>query len=215
MPSRIYSDPLAGEVRFSKSARGRRVCIRVDPVRGVSVTLPRSVSYAEGLEFFLEKRAWVLRALQKLNRAREAAGGGEAATPELVERLRAEAKKQLPPRLAELAERYGFVCGRVFIKHNSSSWGSCSARGNINLNLNLVRLPGVLRDHVMLHELCHLRHFDHGERFHELLEMLDGDNLSRQTGQEAEALREAVRRSRAKYPVQHVLRQELKKFPVY
>ena len=86
------------------------------------------------------------------------------------ERLRAEAKAALPPRLAELAARYGFTYNKVRIKHNSSNWGSCSELGNINLNLNLMRLPEHLRDYVMLHELCHLRYLNHGPEFHALLE---------------------------------------------
>ena len=90
-------------------------------------------------------------------------------TPE-VAALRAEAKSYLPGRLAELAEKFGFVYNAVRIKHNRSNWGSCSIKGNINLNLNLMRLPEELRDYVMLHELCHLRHLNHGPEFHALLE---------------------------------------------
>ena len=89
-----------------------------------------------------------------------------------VERLRAEAKAALPPRLAQLAALHGFTYNKVRIKHNSSNWGSCSELGNINLNLNLMRLPEHLRDFVMLHELCHLRYLDHGPEFHALLESL-------------------------------------------
>lgn len=90
-------------------------------------------------------------------------------TPE-VEALRAQAREYLPARLKELAETHGFEYNRVVIKHNVSNWGSCSAKKNINLNLNLMRLPEELRDYVMLHELCHLRHLNHGAEFHALLE---------------------------------------------
>ena len=90
-------------------------------------------------------------------------------TPEVAQ-LRKEAKAYLPGRLAELAALYGFSYNMVRIKHNVSNWGSCSSKGNINLNLNLMRLPPELRDYVMLHELCHLRHMDHGPEFHALLE---------------------------------------------
>ena len=58
-----------------------------------------------------------------------------------VERLRAIAKETLPSRLKELADVHGFTYNRVFIKNNVSNWGSCSAKGNINLNLRLVTLP--------------------------------------------------------------------------
>ena len=89
-----------------------------------------------------------------------------------IERLRAQAKEELPPRLAQLAAIHGFKYNKVFIKNNLSNWGSCSSLKNINLNLRLVTLPQELQDYVMLHELCHLRYLDHGPEFHALLESL-------------------------------------------
>ena len=86
--------------------------------------------------------------------------------------MRLKAKRILPQRLAELAGKYSFEYNQVRIKHNVSNWGSCSRKGNINLNLNLVRVPEDLRDYVILHELCHLRHPNHGPDFHALLESL-------------------------------------------
>ena len=94
----------------------------------------------------------------------------DAATAEQVERLRKEAKAYLPGRLQELASLYGFTYNAVRIKHNSSNWGSCSSKGNINLNLNLMRVPQDLQDYVMLHELCHLKYLNHSPEFHALLE---------------------------------------------
>ena len=93
-----------------------------------------------------------------------------------VERLRIQAKAALPPRLAELAALHGFTYNNVRIKHNVSNWGSCSELGNINLNLNLMRVPEHLRDYVMLHELCHLRYMNHGPEFHALLEEVCPDH---------------------------------------
>lgn len=93
-----------------------------------------------------------------------------------VERLRAEAKAVLPVRLAELAAQHGFTYKQVRIKHNRTNWGSCSELGNINLNLNLMRLPECLRDYIMLHELCHLKYLNHGPEFHALLESVCPDH---------------------------------------
>jgi predicted metal-dependent hydrolase len=87
-----------------------------------------------------------------------------------VEALRTRAKSELPARLQELAAAHGFTYARVCIKNNVSNWGSCSVRGNINLNLRLLTLPERLQDYVMLHELCHLKEMNHGPRFHALLE---------------------------------------------
>ena len=216
MSSRTYNDPEIGPVRLVKSARARRIGVRVHPLKGVTVTVPLPCSFAAGLRVFGQYRGWVLKTMERQKSVRESASAA-AVAPEQVEAMRKEAKELLPRRLSELAERYGFSYGRVFIKHNSSNWGSCSALGNINLNLNLVRLPQLLRDHVILHELCHLKHPNHGPEFHALLERLSADNLRRlaEAGDPDDLLRqlqEDLRRSRARYPVQHVLRRELKKY---
>lgn len=95
----------------------------------------------------------------------------------LVEVLREEAKILLPQKLSYFSDQYGFHFHKVTIKHNSSNWGSCSRAGNINLNLNLIRLPEPLCDYVLLHELCHLNEPNHGPRFHALLERLCLSNI--------------------------------------
>ena len=109
-----------------------------------------------GLFYYLQPKRRVRR--------RKAPAGPE------VEALRTRAKSELPARLQELAAAHGFTYARVCIKNNVSNWGSCSVRGNINLNLRLLTLPERLQDYVMLHELCHLKEMNHGPRFHALLE---------------------------------------------
>lgn len=173
---KILVDPEIGNVMFVKSLRSRSISIRVHPVRGVRVSVPRFVPYAAAVAFFKLKRSWVL---EVMSRQKECFKDVHNVDPAEIADMRRRAKAELPRRLAELASRYGFVYNRVAIKHNSTNWGSCSSRNNINLNLNIVRLPSVLRDYILLHELCHLRHHDHGEGFHLLLEHLLTDNLMR------------------------------------
>ena len=51
-------------------------------------------------------------------------------------------------------------------------WGSCSSRGGINLNLWLLRAPPECVEYVVVHELCHLREFNHGAGFQALVDRL-------------------------------------------
>jgi len=134
---------------------------------------------------------------------------------DIVEQMRARAKAELPGRLEALAQRYGFRLRRVAIKHNRTNWGSCSSLGNINLNLNLVRLPVPLSDYVMLHELCHLKYMNHGRRFHKLLEKLCRDDFERLLSEGepgAVELSSKVRASRAEFPVSFTLRRFLRRW---
>lgn len=174
---RFYEDPEIGVVLLRKSGRSRRISLRINPRKGVTVSVPYLVPYDSGLRFFLSKRDWVLKTLSK---QKEKIGAGSQPSEDEIEVLRVKAKEELPRRLAELAETYSFSYNSVRIKHNSSNWGSCSRKGNINLNLNLIRVSDELRDYVLLHELCHLRIPNHGPEFHILLESLCPDHRSKE-----------------------------------
>jgi len=100
--------------------------------------------------------------------------------------LKRRAQHLLPPRLTELAERYGFNFTRATIRLQRSRWGSYSSRGTISLNAKLLFVPVELVDHVLLHELCHSIHPHHGEAFQTLLASLDPNHR-----QQRAALREA------------------------
>lgn len=75
-------------------------------------------------------------------------------------------------RILSEKSSYGFKVSKLRIKTMRSRWGSCSGRGAITLNTELVRLPDRFTRYVILHELCHLRHHNHGTGFYNLLEEL-------------------------------------------
>ena len=172
--------PGIGEVLLVKRSGTAKLRISVSPRRGVVVSMPWMLPYAIAEKFLLSKRQWVADALERqagqMHRATES---GKTATvpddPAELERMREAARAALVPKLLSAAARYGFPFkGRVAIKNNVSNWGSCSSKGNINLNMRLVLLPERLHDYVILHELCHLRHKNHGPQFHALLDSLLG-----------------------------------------
>ena len=77
-----------------------------------------------------------------------------------------------------------------------------------------MQVPEHLRDYVMLHELCHLRHHDHGPGFHRLLEDLCADYFAT-----VEIVRGKTVRTypfpltaRSGYPVSRSLEKELKAY---
>ncbi|MDD3077571.1 MAG: SprT family zinc-dependent metalloprotease [Paludibacter sp.] len=91
--------------------------------------------------------------------------------------LRKEAKRLLPGRLQQLAEKYGFTYSGVKIQPSKSRWGSCSGDKNINLSYFLMLLPAHLIDYVLLHELCHTIEMNHSAKFwHEMDLVTDGQS---------------------------------------
>ena len=177
MREKQYMDPELGPVRVVRSSRVRRISLRISRSREVVLTYPWLVRESVAMDFFRSRRPWVAKVLAR--KAAEEKDLAEERASFDAEALRKAAKAYLPGRLQYWAERYGFAYGKVFIKHNVSNWGSCSSRGNINLNLNLMRLPEELSDYVLLHELSHLRHPNHGPQFHALVDRLCRDGLGR------------------------------------
>ena len=207
-----YQDPEIGEVTFRKNAGSSHMSIRVHPLKGVSVTVPYVVPYAAAMLFFQARRDWVL---ETMARQKEKYRDVHIPSEVEIESYRRQARKELPPRLAVLAERYDFLYNRVSIKHNATNWGSCSAKGNINLNLNIVRLPAALQDYVLLHELCHLRHQDHGHAFHLLLEHVLTDNILRLVDEGDGVAMEIARKaaaSKARYPLDYTCTKAIKQY---
>lgn len=92
---------------------------------------------------------------------------------------RFEARKLLPPRLSELAEKHGFQFQRITIRNNKRNWGSCSSKNNISLNLQMMKLPDELIDYILLHELVHTEIKNHGSKFWEKL-----NNITNQKAKE-------------------------------
>lgn len=177
---KIIQVPGIGEVLLVKRPGTARLRISVSPRRGVVVSMPWMLPYAIAEKFLLSKRQWVADALERqAGQMHRAAESGRTATvpddPAELERMREAARAALVPKLLSAAAKYGFPFkGRVAIKNNVSNWGSCSSKGNINLNMRLILLPERLQDYVILHELCHLRHQNHGPQFHALLDSLLG-----------------------------------------
>lgn len=80
------------------------------------------------------------------------------------------ARELVHARLALWNTESFFTYNRVAIRDQKSRWGSCSQRGNLNFNYRIVFLPEHLIDYVIVHELCHLKEFNHAASFWKLVE---------------------------------------------
>lgn len=84
--------------------------------------------------------------------------------------MKKEAKRLLPSRVEYLAKLHGFTFKDVKIQSGKTRWGSCSSQKNINLSFHLMLLSPELVDYVILHELCHTREMNHGDKFWKLMD---------------------------------------------
>jgi predicted metal-dependent hydrolase len=67
-------------------------------------------------------------------------------------------------------QAYRFEPSSLAVRASKSRWGSCSAKGRITINSELIKLDSRFYEYIIIHELCHLKHHDHGKGFYALLE---------------------------------------------
>lgn len=86
--------------------------------------------------------------------------------------LKEEARQILVPWALQQARRLEIPLSRVQIRKQQTRWGSMSSKGTLSLNCCLLFLPPRLVHHVIIHELCHRLHSNHGPEFKALLSRL-------------------------------------------
>lgn len=82
--------------------------------------------------------------------------------------------KQFKLVIEDRIKYYSSIIGvfpqKITIREQKTRWGSCSAKGNINLNWKLIMAPLEVLDYVVIHELCHMKEMNHGKKFWSLVE---------------------------------------------
>ena len=68
-----------------------------------------------------------------------------------------------------IASRYDILKPQLTICIMLRRWGSCSPKGRVTLNLNLIKVPVHCVEYVIMHELCHLKYNSHSKTFYSLL----------------------------------------------
>lgn len=79
--------------------------------------------------------------------------------------LREMALKNLPPLVHAEAYRMGADVTKIDIRNVRSRWGSCTRTGRIMLSWRLIMCPPSVQGYIAVHELAHLKHFDHSPAF--------------------------------------------------
>ncbi|MCW8895159.1 SprT family zinc-dependent metalloprotease [Sulfurimonas sp.] len=80
------------------------------------------------------------------------------------------ANKYLIPRVEYFSNIMNLNYSEIKFRKMKSRWGSCSSKGVITLNTQLIKIDKELIDYIIVHELAHLTHMNHSKKFHNLVE---------------------------------------------
>jgi len=119
------------------------------------------------IEAFVRRHSKWIHIHRKNVLQRLAAHGEPTAEEEAA--LRQKAKEILPGRVAYFSRLMGVFPLGITVTGARTRFGSCSARGRIAFSFRLMDYPPEAVDYVVVHELAHLVHHNHGKDFYALV----------------------------------------------
>lgn len=161
-----------------RNSRSKHLRLIVYPDGRVVVSAPLRVPETLIDRFVLTKKDWIEESLKKFAK--------HPVSPHKIKANAADYKKYkevarmiVKEKILQWNEHYKFKVGRIAIKNTKSRWGSCSRRGNININYKIALLPTHLADYLIVHELCHIGQFNHSQKFWDLVALTIPDYKER------------------------------------
>lgn len=154
-------------VTFRRSNQSRHIKISIGGDGDILVSAPLRTAKSLLRKVLLEKEVWIMRSLSQLRTTGKVRNKKDEEIS--YQRHKERARKLVEQKLVYWNQFYKYTYGRVSIRNQRTRWGSCSRKGNLNFHYKILFLPEELVDYLIVHELCHLRAFDHSQRFWSLV----------------------------------------------
>lgn len=90
----------------------------------------------------------------------------------LPEWYKIKARELVEPILQEYVQKFKLKYAKLKITQAKTRWGSCSSNGTICFSYKIAMLPINVINYIVVHELAHLKHFNHGMEFWQQVELM-------------------------------------------
>ncbi len=155
------------EYTLKVNSRAKRINVRIKHGGEVIATIPRSIHQGLVEDFMKRKSEWIIRTINVFTSLKKQITKKDDRLQFLE--LKEEARRLVHSRIEHYNAFYQFTYHKVAIRNQKTRWGSCSRKGNLNFSYKLVLLPPHLADYIVIHELCHLKEFNHSPKFWDLV----------------------------------------------
>lgn len=156
------------EYRLIRSKR-KTLSIEIDRQAQLIVRAPMRMPQARIEAFLQQKAQWITAHQQKMRQRLESHPEPDAQTEQ---RLRQQAKEQLPPLVAQYAAQMGLTPTGITITGARTRFGSCSPKNRLSFSFRLMDYPQAAIEYVVVHELAHIVHKHHGAAFYQEIEKI-------------------------------------------
>ena len=141
----------------------RTLALEVTEDCRVVVRAPNRLGRARIDAFVADHEAWIAAHLARQRQRRESHPEPDGALQ--TEYIR-RAREELPPKVARYAAQMGVRPAGITITGARKRFGSCSGKDRLCFSWRLMAYPEAAVDYVVVHELAHIRHKNHGPGFY-------------------------------------------------
>jgi len=167
MNRRIKINDVDIDYKVRKSRRAKRLRLAIYCDASIVVTLPNAVGESMVEKFLREKASWIF---EKINYFSKHKGSVFAnLTRDDFLKKKDEVRKQVEDIIEKYNKNGEFEINGLRIRNQKTRWGSCSEKGNININYKIIYLNKRMAEYIVFHELCHLKEFNHSSKFWRLV----------------------------------------------
>lgn len=154
----------------------RTVALEVTRDGRVLIRAPKRMPLRDIDRFFAAHQDWLQTHLQKQQQWQQT---HPEPTEAQQQRMIQQAKAILPEKVQHYAAIMGLEPAGITITGARTRFGSCSPKNRLCFSWRLMAYPDAAIDYVVVHELAHLVHRNHGPDFHALMESILPDHKER------------------------------------
>lgn len=149
--------------------RSRRKTLAIEITREARLVVraPMRCPQREIDRFLQQKAQWIAVHMAAMQARREA---HPEPTAEEEAVLRQKAREVLPPLVERYAALMGVVPAGITITGARTRFGSCSPKNRLSFSFRLMEYPMAAIEYVVVHELAHIPHKNHGPNFYREIE---------------------------------------------
>ena len=153
-------------------SRRKTVSIEITRDLALLVRAPLQMPKQAVHDFVLRHRKWIETHLERAAAAGEAAaqdGMRRELSPEALQALSGKARTVISERVRYYSALMELTPSAVKITSARTRFGSCSGKNSLCFSCRLLLYPEAAVDYVVVHELAHIRHKNHGREFYALI----------------------------------------------
>lgn len=154
----------------------KTISLSVDDNLQAVVRAPYGMSDKQIREYVENNSSWLEQAVVRKKRQLQRFDISD----EEKKKLKALAEEIIPKRVKYYSSLMCLVPESVKITSAKKRFGSCSGRNSLCFSFYLLSYPMEAVDYVVVHELAHIRHHNHGREFYALVEKYMPDYKQRE-----------------------------------